>query len=736
MHKLLEDALREYDVFSDELPEIVNSIVKAIPSDTIPVRLKQAIAISEIVRYASQFHIHIHHWNNSIIPINTIIFGIAKSGASKDSSVSYAKECFAAAYKNHIELYRNEEAIDKAIEAARADGCDAPDNWNVYKNYYVDCNPLVVGISTLEGFLLHLNELSKSKYGSGFLYNSELGSSFSSNPNFTDCIISLAELFDMGNKELKVLKDKSKQTIVKGVAVSALLLGSQDNILYDANVKAKFRTEFSTKLARRSFFIYASELLEKTTFTSAKEIIEYDRNINKRVLEARCEVSEYTEELAAELLRESHNSELPNLVVDEEAQDLVSIYQRYNAEEADKIDAQFPIMQLSRRHNHWKALKLAGAFAIIRRNSSITVEDYVYAIRFTEIVAKDLLVFEKDLAKEPYEAFVDYSKSIAKDNEASIGLHTLRKLNFITGANPTTKMKELVQLANSCTKDASYRVEEDNIICSIQKLTDDIVLSYLEVPKEKEKRFKVCDVGYETEIMKFEDLVNMLEGDYAYSPFEYAEGKRGKDNVINGCKWLVFDIDKSEITDQECHLLLNNYKHIIVRTSDAHNQFKFRVLLELDAEIDIPDIKWGIFTTTVANSLGLNIDKLAKSQCSFSYSSSKDTIMTNFDGELLQTKPFLDKIYSEVHIPATAIAPNKKKSLLGNPLDTFSFAYEATKGGRSISLIRAAKYAKDLGMEKEQVLNLMESINNYWTNPLEPTRIESTIQKQIDRWSF
>lgn len=87
MLDMLEKEINSLNLFEGNMPEIVTAIADSIPSQTIPYRMKIALAVSEIMLFISQFKINIKHWNDSIIPINNIMFCIAKSGASKDSSL-------------------------------------------------------------------------------------------------------------------------------------------------------------------------------------------------------------------------------------------------------------------------------------------------------------------------------------------------------------------------------------------------------------------------------------------------------------------------------------------------------------------------------------------------------------------------------------------------------------------------------------------------------------------------
>ena len=77
-----------------------------------------------------------------------------------------------------------------------------------------------------------------------------------------------------------------------------------------------------------------------------------------------------------------------------------------------------------------------------------------------------------------------------------------------------------------------------------------------------------------------------------FSPFIFKNGIRGKDTIEGACKWVVLDVDSSDITDEEAHLLLSEINHHIVRTSNKTNAFKFRIILELDSEVDLDNTSW------------------------------------------------------------------------------------------------------------------------------------------------
>lgn len=730
MLDILEKEINNLNLFEGNIPPIVTAIADSIPSNTIPYRMKIALAISEIMLFTSQFRINIKHWNDSIIPINSIMFCIAKSGASKDSSLKAARKCFSEAY-DIINNYRKEAAIHRAQEQAREAGNDLPDKFIGYKDYYIPPNPLFIAISTPEGFIQHLNDLSKDELGSGYIYSGEVGTELATNPNMTDTIKLIAELYDEGSKEVKVLKARENQSQeIKNFPVSALFIGSQDNILYDDIIKHKFKTEFTSKLARRSFFIFVNKDVEEDTYASIEDMIKNEKEAEDKSIANRKAVSKFITELTTDLL----NRRGTTLTVTEDVRDLFTLYKKYNEAVAATIDNQLPISKLTRTHLQWKALKLSGALALMECSSTIDLNHYRAAIEFVELINNDVGIFEKELVKEPYELFADYVRLYAVDGKYSINLHNLRKLGFIPQKGQSnTHLKELIKLVNSYDSLGSYELYNDIITFKEIKKTKSILLSYLPCTGNKQQRAIKCSTGFQCQSIVFSDLQNMLEGDYAYSPFKFKNGVRGKENIISGCKWIVLDIDTSESTDEETHLLLSDINHYVVRTSNKDNAEKYRVLIELDSEVNIPDTKWKSFIEVIANDLGLVADGLPKSQIFFSYSGRN--VLSTLDAEPLVVKPYLDLISSIEITPKKLPSKSSCKTMLNDPFITFDPAFNAKDGEGRRKLIWACRYARELGADKEYCKNLLDQITDYWVKGF-PEEDLAAMKRQLDRWVF
>lgn len=733
--ELLEEELKKRGVFSTPLPKFINELADSIPNKLDP-KMKLTIAVSEIILFASQFRRNIRHWNNSLIPINAITFCISGSGTGKDSSINAMRKNFLGGYEviNHL---RVEKAKDAAKSIAKSKGLAMPDNPDVYEKFYDKPMPLFVAPSTNEGFIQYLNELDRSGIGAGFILSGEFGAELLTSPTIIANLQLLAELYDEGKKEVKVLKDKDKQSEeIKNLPVSALFMGSPENILFDETVKKKFKTEFTTKLARRSFFNFNFFEVEEPTYSNINELLKEEmkiediaRNLNEK----------YTEEFRLLALDQINKCGVP-LEIDIKTRELVTLYKKYNQQKASKVNKQYPITQLVIMHLYWKALKLAGALAIIKNKSSISELEYKEAITFTELLNEDMKNFEIELVKDPYELFVGFCQTILQDNKCFVDTHSLRKMGYIsTTSNTTSKLKDLANLASSYDPSGVYKVTDTGIEYTKLVKTTGNGVSYLEVSGSKDDRKLACSKNFNYAVVEFKNLAGMLAKDFAYSPFKFRDGIRNKSNIEGGVKWIALDIDDSVYSDEQMHEILQDYNHHIARTSDPNNPFKFRVLLELDSIVDLGDKEYKNFIKSISNYLDLKIDILPKSQIYFSYSGRN--VLSVTDKYPLETKDHIMNAYNTTTLSnpteyIDTLSDKQKKALLSDPLTTFSYAFEAPEGKGSVSLYRAAKHAKDLGMSKEEVINLIQEINSYWIRPMDQTRLNNTLIKQIEDWSF
>ena len=719
--KMLETHLRDNGAFTNTVHPLVVKAIDCV-SGEVPYRLKLSIALSELITLTSHLRKPIKLHDGTIVPCNAITFSLARSGVSKDSSMNMVRKALASGYAQ-IDNYRKDLARHNAEQAAILDG-KQKEEW---MSYYVKPRDLQAGLGTVEGIIQHFADLEQGQVGAGFVSSSEIGTELLTNGNMTDIIKTISIAYDLGKIPAKIIKSNEGQTpSINELPINALFFGSEDAILYDNKIKALFKTVFGVQLARRCIFAFSPEPMPPMNFASIEALKKYRDSERDRTLAAQTALLDIVADIVEGTSQEP-------LTLSPEAQTFFDVYKEYNNLEADDMKAQYPITKLARRHKQWLALKLSGNYAILNGNSEVTGEDYIQAINTIEVFSEDLMKFETELIKEPYEIFAEFCKHNAEDGKYTIGLHTLRKLGYIpTSGNAKSRVDELVHLVSSYDTFAIYTVCDDGICYEEQIKTDVAGLSYLEVSGTKEERAGQCASGFEFYETDFEELGAMLTGDYAYAPFRFKDGIRSKDNILGGCKFVALDIDKSSITDEECHLLLEGVNHHIARTSDASNQFKFRVLIELDSIVDVPDRQWRYFIESIADSLGLQCDLLPRSQIYFAYADRE--VLSELGGEPLTTREHImhssEKLLNKPS--PKKLSTVQQKTLLEDKMETFNFAYGAENGEGSRSLIRAALYAKDLGADTKYMLDLVSEVSSYWVSPLPSDRLE-TILNQVRR---
>lgn len=752
MLDVTKQELEKHEALTPGVNDYTQNIINAIPFPTVPYSMKAVIAVAQLTNFAAQFRRNIVLWDGDTeVPINAISFVITGSGGGKDSSVNAARKCFKTGFKM-IEEHRYNQVVREAIQAATYADEETPNEFAIYKAYMKPIPPIDITPSTGPGLIKHVNDIAELPTSSGFIYTGEFSDELATNSDMVENIKILSELYDLGIKNATYNKGvESRSQAIVGQPISALFVGSPGHILYDEAVKKKFQVAFMSKLARRSFFCYTPDKIADPDFMSYDDPLEaadeYDLKIEAESKEAISSYNDLSKEITKHQLTRSGRP----ITVSEDVARMFRTYKRYNNGLADTYPNQESTYTLIRRHLQWKALKLAGAFAIMDNSDEIQLHNYVHALQFCELLDGDMNRFERDLNKSHHEKFSDWIHTqLNDDSKAVANAHDLKKQGFITTANKT-RLQELCTLSAAYDTDGIYTVVNEGSAIQYEPIikTDVINVSFKDIDttrltrateegdksaisKAKHQISATTAYGFDMVDTTFAELAELLQYDYAYSPFKFRNGERGKDNVIGGTKWLVFDVDDSALTASETHLMLGNINHHIALSSDPDNEYKFRLLVELDSVVDISSIAWKYFCAEVAHELAIRIDPLPQSQIFFSYAGRP--VYSQLDAEPLEVRDFVMAALDRESTKAVEQKPTtaQAKTLLNDVVNTFNYAFEARPGEGSRSLIRAAYHAQHLGATVDQTKQLIIDINDYWYSPLEEERLEK-ILGQITR---
>ena len=734
MLEMIKAHLDTTGVFTQPLLPQIDILSKCVTNLAHPDMLN-GIAKSELMLLASHFRRYMPDpkpGSEGFIPVNNLSMILAGSGEAKDSSVREMRAVLKPAYEL-IDKKRKSIAKTKAIHRAQEAGDSSPEEWDTYKSYYRKPAPIFTRLTNDAAYMEHLADTEANPVGAGFLMSSEIGSEMETNAHLIPIIRVLSELYDAGSAPVQILRDKTKQTPeIKQLPVSALFIGSQENILFDEKIKKLFKKEFGTKLARRTDFIFAPYGLPKPTADNMTE----RRKMRKNMADAAVAHQTGMKDQATKIAEYNLSRQGQHLTIDEDALLLYEDYLDYNHELSDSYSTRYPLSKLSRKHMSWKAYKMSGMCAMVDCSDVVTLTHMKQAIAYTESLSEHLKNFEIELVKENYEVFSDYLQSELDNGKSSIGLHALRKLEYITGTgNPSTKMKDLITNAAAYDKEGIYTMKDDEIHYEKVVKTDVNGASFLHLEGiPKDQRNHVCASGYTYAEVLFKDLAGLLSNDVAYSPFRFKEGKRSNDNIDSSTKWMVFDIDESPLKYTEMHFMLDHINHHISCTSNPDNHYKFRLIVELDAPVDLDPQTWRYFVEAVGNYLAIKPDLVPKSQPFYGYADRE--VLSVLDKEPIAIRDHVMSATNRTTEKVTAqkdYTPKEKAVMIEDKFNTFETLFNSSEGDRHRNFMAAIQKGILLGMDDESILGLIDEANIYIDMPLSPKRL-NVVKSALPRY--
>ena len=728
--ELCKEELDRHNALTPGLNKHISDITNAIPFN-ISEHMKAVIAVTQIVTFAAQFRRNLLLSEGTEVPINAISFIVSGSGQNKDSSVRAAAKCFDPGY----ELIRNHNhklLVDAAIQAASEAGDEPADTQAIYSQYLQPEVDIETMPTTGPGLIDHINSVMSMPLGASLVSSSEFADELAYNPDMVENIKLLSETYDLGRKQSKHTKGAEfRSKSINGASTNALFIGSPTYLLYDEPTKRKFEVAFMSKLARRSFFCYSPEKIPSPEFATRAELKAYRKAIKDTAAQARAALSSYITDVANFGITTAGNL----LTVSDEVEDLFDDYLIYNEGLSESMANPSSTSALIRRHLQWKALKLAGALAIMDKSNTVKLSHYIDAIRFCELLDHDMPHFESHLNKSDHERFSEFIRTqVDADGHASISLHDLKKMGFIKSTSQS-KLHELVQLSAGYDKSGIYNVSPDGGSIEYESiiLTDTIGVSYkpidcsalnaclasgdLEGAKSAKHAIGMTVAyGYEYETTTFDKLGSLFAHDLAYSPFRFNNGVRGKDNIIGGTKYLVLDVDDSKLSASETSFMLSDINHYVALSSDPNNDYKFRVIIELDANIELSPIAWKHFLLAISEDLAIKVDPVPQSQIFFSYAGRP--VISNLEASPLATRDYVmlaRERESEKQTQQRQFTSAQSKALLADPEQTFSYAFYAPNGTGSRNMYRMMQHAKLLGASLDETLQLLEDVNEFWS---------------------
>ncbi|RLA62744.1 MAG: hypothetical protein DRQ78_07635 [Epsilonproteobacteria bacterium] len=696
---LAKNELDKLKIFEEYKNRTMARMVEVLGED-VPEHMSMTIANYTMAGFIGHFHYKIELSQDNIVPMNMVAFILAKSGARKTSSVTKLEKVI----QPGLDII-NIRRLAKIEDYARRNDIPIP-----------KLNPLSNALATEAGMIKRLNDFKKEGLGLPTMFVDEIATELAVNQDMIPNIKLIAQLFDEGNMKSKPLKDSENQSEeVIGMGMNALFIGSEYGILEDNGVLEKFNLEFISKLSRRCFFVYPDFPKQETNAENIDDLLTEIKDKKMSSVDTQMKLGGLCQKIALGL----KDRDINKTTLEPDAERLYEIYKIYCEEVAETITLEQ--VTLEQQHRHWKALKLAGVYSIFNLHRTIEINDLKEAIYVAELGADNLEKFISKAERNAHEKLHDHYI----EEQPPLSVHDILKRKWIKKA---IEIEDLLRFANSKLGNVGvFKLENDTVILERFVETEGVGCSYKMCAGTKnERKYKITD-SFKYARAPFGDMAKILSNDTAYTNFEFLEGIRGKDNVIGACDYVILDIDDTDINDVECSNFLADYKHIICRTSNAENPYKYRIIIPTDIAVDVTNEQWPHFMRKVGEYLGMDIDILPKAQIYYGYSGREPIIQ--LEGEDLEAS----ELIKGLHIPKVEIkklSSDKLKRVYADRLRVFEWFYnsgsEAPIGSDNAranthnTLWLASVHAHDLGLPLDVALAIMYDIDDFRQKKVRP----------------
>ena len=740
-NKLKEDGL--LDTTRDNALEMLSEL----SSESLPKPMQRVAALYTICTFVGHFKYKMKLAPDDIQPVNMIAFGLAHSGSGKSSSIASMQEALKGGY-DIIESHRYEK---EAIKAA-AVGCDVP-----------PLEDLTMGLSTTEGIAARLVRFSSiAEIGLPTLLIDEVANAFKQNEDIVGNMRLIAELFDKGYCAEKVIKDRETATpAIYDMGVSALFLGAEDGIMNDKVVMDNFVNEFTSKYARRGWFVYPEFENKEERYKTIEDYLD-EEDMDDESIQRRKEILSTQSKLIAN--KAIAMPEMQQRIVDisPELKRVMKTYKAYCQERAKLAEDKLIELELAGRD--WKVLKVACALSVFNGHTELMIQDLKAVITVAEENGYYIPKFVEKARRLPYEILVD---KMLEEGRTQLTFHELNKANL---GKTVQVIKNLVLGANSvigergifeCTVlgDVFFTdkkaVNLDELSCSGKALkpmaTEQYIAEGMDAQtaykKAKAERFTEVLDGYSFQTGSFKELGQLLTMDCAFSPFKFKSveegaifnekvnpnpmgGVRGKDNIASPAQFIVLDIDDDGITIDEAADMFEDYMYHMARTSNPDNPYKFRVLIPLSSTVDIDSTKWIKLMRIVGTHLSIDTDNLPQSQIFYGYAGRE--LISNYDGDCLDIMQMMKEVEAEGEIQQAAVLNIADRNIMMTNLEmSFSYAINMLPTEHSKPMIfRVMAHAKDLGFSYQENRDICEMVADKMPKTPDPAWVAGTLEQQ------
>lgn len=652
------------------------------------------------------------------IPINMFLLNLAPTGFGKTLSMNLLEKevfgLFRDRLMNETFPYLADQQLNAlAVKRANIKGTDLANELKNVKAEYERCGDVEFSFaSATEAAIRQLrHKLLMLGSGSINLVMDEVGNNMLKHSEMFD---SFVELYDVGQMKGALLKNtqenKRNAEILGQTPTNLLMFGVPVRVFDGGPAEEIFLAKLDQGYARRCFFGFVKSSGSGTDQADAslRERAErmYDRRIDTSNEQVVLDLADYFERLADGI---NINKRLP---LSRDNSILLNEYQLICEERATKMRSHQEVQKHEMVNRHFKALKLAGAYAFVDQALEVT-EDHLYnAIKLTEDSGE---CFQMLMTQD--KKHVKLAKYIAAVGEDVTQSDLVEDLPFYRGS--ASVKQEMLQHAiawgykHNVIIKKSYEDGIEFLRGETLKVTDlsRMVLSYSADITE----------GYRNERVPFDQLHKLTQAaGMHWVAHHLAGGYRNEENAIPGFNLAVIDIDGGTSL-QVVRSLMKDYKyHLYTTKRHTDEEHRFRLILPTNYELALDAKDYKEFMKSIFEWLPFEVVDSQTGQRARKWLSHAGHHEYN-DGMLLDVLPFIPKTRMNEErkrvVNSQQSMDNLERWVINNIGD----------GNRNNMLLRYAMLLVDAGLSFEGVRVKVMDLNNKIADKLDEAEVMGTI---------
>lgn len=652
------------------------------------------------------------------LPVNLFAINLAPSGSGKGYSTNVIEDQVIYQFRHNflqrtMPIVAEKHMLKLANERAITNSTEPDDELAKAKKEFDKLGPMLFSFDsgTSPAIKQARQKLLMADCGALNFQMDEIGSNLMAN---SEALSTFLELFDVGKIKQKLVKNTAENARYEEIngrtPTNMMLFGTPSRLLDGGKVEEEFFAMNEEGYARRCFYGFARGHSRRIDMTPAEILAEAKDNSTNTFID---DLSDHLGGLAdmGYLNKKLHVSEDVSLLFIE--------YQLECERQAEAMDEHEDMKKAELAHRHFKALKLAGAYAFIDDAAEITEDHAYYAIKIAEESGR---AFNNLLTRD--KAHVKLAKYLAsREGRLVTQADLVEDLPFYRGSVPAKQ--EMMTLAIAYGYQNSILIKKQ-FSDGVEFLTADALkptdLSNLRVSYSQDI---ARDYGAETVPWDQLYMLGNIDGIHWCNHF-MKDGHRCEDNAIPGFNVIVLDVEKSVSLDVAKQLLAEYKALYYITKRYTQEDQRFRIILPMNYELELDAKDYKDFMKNVFDWLPFAVDtatgqrarKWLSHQGHYEYNDGEDT-------ELIDVLPFIPKTskceaYRQRLMDQSSM-DNMERWVLNNTGD----------GNRNEMLHRYGRILVDSDLDYESIRQRVLALNGKLDAPLDEAEIMGTVMVTV-----